>query len=136
MVAPGGAPTSAGTLLFGGGQESRTWKQRADVWRSTDGGASWQQSTVPWQTYDRRVYTVDGGAGLVWAYANSPEHFSLDDGRSWQPVNTGPGVSLPDATAVLAGGQARGAAHGSDGYFFVWISANSVHHVFFQCVSD
>lgn len=129
--------TAQGSLLFGAGQESRTWNQRADVWRSTDGGASWTEVDVPWLDRHRRMYTVDGRLS-VWAYDHRLEYFSTDDGLTWMSIDTVSdySISISAPAAVLPAGAALDQSQRAKGYFFVWVEGAKVSHVWLECMGS
>jgi predicted RND superfamily exporter protein/photosystem II stability/assembly factor-like uncharacterized protein len=94
------------------------------IYRSNDGGASWQRLELPYRGSFWGGLTLKSGAMLLYGMRGHSFR-SEDEGRSWMPVETGTeqslqaGVQIHDGTIVLVGLGGVVAASRDDGRSFV-----------------
>jgi photosystem II stability/assembly factor-like uncharacterized protein len=99
------SPAQGGTLLVLTGDDAFGFDSLAGlgVYRSTDGGATWQKGTgVPDGANGFRIAVDPGNASVAYAATGAGLYRTTDDGVSWTNVNlpTGQGVASgqPDCT--------------------------------------
>lgn len=100
-------PAQPTTVVAAAQQDMRT-VSGGGIWRSTDGGASWNRATITPPTADCTnnlgAYAVASEAGTtrLWAGTLCGLAFSNDSGATWQYLAAGPGYNNDKTYAVLA----------------------------------